>query len=217
MKTKRGTFLKTKRGKYDRSLDGPQRKAQQRQALLAAATHVFGTVGAREATVEAIVAKARMSRRTFYEHFQDVYDCLAQLHASLADEAWQQLQAVVALSEDPMERIRLGIAGFFAAIATHPVEARVVFREIRVAGPKFEARWELELTRYTSLLLTSLTEAHAKGLLARRPSEESVYVLTTGLEALGIRYVTRGNAERLADTAEPMADLVLQAFGVLNN
>lgn len=208
--------VKTKRGRYDRSLDGATRRAQQREALLAASTHVFGRVGARDATVEAIVARARMSRRTFYEHFNDVTDALAQLHASLADQAWEQLQGLTKIVEDPVERIRVGIAGFFAAIATHPIEARVIFREIRVAGPKFEARWEFELTRYTNNLLVALTEAYAKNLISIQPTEEAVYALTTGLEALGIRYVTHGKAESLVEQAEPMAELVLRSFGFPN-
>jgi AcrR family transcriptional regulator len=52
------------RGKYDRSLTAAARLADQRTKLLDAATSVIAAKGFGETTVEAIVARAGMSRRT---------------------------------------------------------------------------------------------------------------------------------------------------------
>jgi enolase len=62
------------RGKYDRTRSPDERQKDQLRRLLDAAAHVFAEKGWAEATVETIVTRAGMSRRTFYEHFDDLKD-----------------------------------------------------------------------------------------------------------------------------------------------
>ncbi len=200
------------RGQYDRSLSPHERFDQQRERLVEAAAMVFADVGYARATVEAIVQRAGMSRRTFYEHFKDVKDALHHVHASLAGPAFTLLEAALKPIEDPLERIRVGAMAFFGAIAGNGALARVIFREVRAAGPEFEARWELETMRYVVLMLQALSEAHAKGLVSHPPDELSVFTLLAGAEAVAMRFVNRGEEAKLLDAAPQLAELIIRAF-----
>jgi len=212
-KTKpRAAELAPGRGQYDRSLSAEERFDQQRARLVEAAAMVFADVGYARATVEAIVQRAGMSRRTFYEHFRDVKDALHHVHSFLAGQAFQLIEAALKEIEDPLERIRVGAASFFGAIAANGPLARVIFREVRAAGPEFETRWELETMRYVVLMLQAINEAHAKGLVSRAPDELTVFTLLAGAEAVAMRSVNRGEEAKLIEAAPTIAELIIRAF-----
>src|SRR5687767_13565478 len=83
------------RGKYDRTRTQDERVRDQRRRLLDAAGHVFAEVGWADATVETIVSRAGMSRRTFYEHFDDLKSCLLTLHQRVSDLSFRSVEALV--------------------------------------------------------------------------------------------------------------------------
>lgn len=154
-----------------------------------------------------------MSRRTFYEHFDDVRDALDQVYERTSSMAYQLVESQIRAESDPLRRIRAGIDTWLGAIAMFPDAAKVVLREARSAGPEYESRRELETTRYASLLYESLAEAHAAEHLPRVPDELSVYALTAALEAVAMRYLARGRPQDIAEAAPQLYALVLRAFG----
>ncbi|MFO0722145.1 MAG: TetR/AcrR family transcriptional regulator [Myxococcota bacterium] len=200
------------RGKYDRSQTSDQRRQVQRDTLLDAATTVFAARGFAGATVEAIIELCGMSRRTFYEHFEDIRDALRHVHDRAASTAFQLVQKVLSAEPDPVERIRAGITAYLTMIASYPDVASVVLREVRSAGPEYEHRRELETTRYAGLLFESLALAHASGQLRRAPDELTVYALATSVEAVAMRYIARAEAPLAPEAAPKLIELILRAF-----
>lgn len=202
---------KPQRGKYDRAQPAKERKQAQRDALLDAATVVFAKSGFARASVEAIVQKAGMSRRTFYAHFGDLRDVLRHVHDRAANLAFSLISQRLAEISHPLERIRTGIGLYLGAIATNPDAARVVFRV--AAGPEHEPRHARESQRYADLLLASLREAHAKGLIPQPPDETIAYAVTTGIEGVALRCLAQKRPEAAVEAAPAMVALVFQAFG----
>jgi hypothetical protein len=49
--------------------------------------------------------------------------------------------------------------------------------------------------------------------VARPPDEQTAYVLISGMETLALRYIDRGEADRLTEAAPRLTELVLRAFG----
>src|SRR5262245_20039853 len=128
------------RGKYDRAQSTAERREEQRARLLGAAAQVLSTKGFANASVRDIVDAAGMSRRTFYEHFDDLRDVLFTLHDQAADLTFRYVRERIEEKADPMDKVRAGIEAFLTVIAQHGDLARVLFREMRAAGPRFEAR-----------------------------------------------------------------------------
>jgi AcrR family transcriptional regulator/DNA-binding MarR family transcriptional regulator len=113
----------------------------QRQRLLAAMAAVASERGAANASVAHVVARAGVSRRTFYELFEDREACFL----AAFDQAIEQAAATVlpayegqerALSKTGWrERIRAGLATLLQFLESEPCLARLVIVEALGAGP----------------------------------------------------------------------------------
>jgi AcrR family transcriptional regulator len=203
----------SRRGKYDRAITLAERREQRIEAVLDAATEVFAARGYAQTRVEDIVAAAGVSRRTLYEDFesveailQAVYDRAVRINFTTIVE---RLTSVV----DPLARVEAGVATYFEMIAGNPAAARVVFEEYRNAGVAQAARYELNTTRYATLMQEFLMQAHVAGRLRRAPDETGVYSLIKGIEAVGMRALHRGEHAQLPKLAPAMAKLIIDAFG----
>jgi len=200
------------RGKYDRTRSARERRAEQRARLLAAAGEVFAAQGWAGATVAAICARSGMSRRTFYEHFDDLKDALLELHAESARLAYLWVEGRVAATRDPLEKVKVGVEAFLQVLALHGDVARVIFREVRALGPRYEARRQAELARFAELTRKGLLAAKRKGLISRTPDELTLFALVAAVEAVGMRFVERREEHRAVEAAPALIELIIRAF-----
>jgi AcrR family transcriptional regulator len=189
-----------------------ERREEQRRRLLAAAAEVFADKGYAGATVEGIVSRAGMSRRTFYEHFEDLGDALLKLHDHAASLAYHFVEERVRAEADPIAKLHVGITSFLELIGAHGDLARVIFREVRAAGPQHAVRREAVLARFGSLLFEGVAEAYAARVATRPPDELTVFALVAALEAVAMRYAERREEERAVEAAPALVDLVVRAF-----
>jgi AcrR family transcriptional regulator len=199
-------------GSYDRQRSPAERRAEQRTRLLMAAVEVFASEGYAKASVDAIVERAHMSRRTYYEHFTDLSDALLQVYEFAAGSLLQRVEDATRGTTEPIEQLEAGIRAYLSVFQENADLARVIHREIRAAGPKHALRHELVLLRFTQLISRGVTEAYARGIASRAPDETTVYALVAGLEAVGMRYVDRGEESRIMEALPLLFDLVLRAF-----
>lgn len=205
------------RGKYDRTRTPDEREKEQLARLLDAAGHVFAEVGWADATVEAIVSRAGMSRRTFYEHFADLRECLRVFHQKATRRAFRGVELAVANApEAPADRLRMGVAGFLGGIVAFPHMARVIFRVVRSAGPEFEAVHEEMMNRFAKLFYDGVAAAHASGRTALPPDELRIFAIVSAMEAVAMRFVLRGEEAKAMDAAPTLVDMVERTFGVIS-
>lgn len=201
------------RGKYDRNATSDERHREQRGRLLDAAGHVFADMGWADATVEAIVTRAGMSRRTFYEHFDSLKDCLLAYHNAATRRAFRAVEVLVQSSTTGPDRLRFGVQGLLGAIGTFPHVARVLFRVVRSAGPEFEAAHEQMMNRFAKLVYDGVAIGHAEGRLELPPDEVRCFALVSGIEAIAMRYVQRGEESKAMEAAPILMDMVQRTFG----
>jgi AcrR family transcriptional regulator len=201
------------RGKYDRAVTAAERRTHRIEAVLDAATEVFANRGYAQTRVEDIVEAAGISRRTLYEDFASVEAILAAVYDRAVRINFTTIFERLTQTADPIERVLVGLTTYFEMIAGNPAAARVVFEEYRQAGAEQAARYELNTSRYVTLMLEFLTAAHVAGRLARAPDEVSVYALIKGIDAVAIRALHRGEHVQLPLLAPQMAKLIVDAFG----
>jgi AcrR family transcriptional regulator len=200
------------RGKYDRTRTPDERQKEQLRRLLDAAAHVFAEKGWADATVETIVTRAGMSRRTFYEHFDDLRDCLLTLHHRVTKAAVRAVEAAVAAETDPRARLRLGVTGFLGGIAAFPHIARVMFRVVREAGPEFEPMHERMMARFARLMADGVQVAYEQGLVQQPPDELRVFALCSAMEAVAMRFAMRGEEAKALEAAPVLIEMVTKVF-----
>jgi AcrR family transcriptional regulator len=200
------------RGKYDRTHTPEERIRAQRARLFAAATRVLAAKGIAAATVDDVCTEAGVSRRTFYEQFGDLRHLLLELHDRLGVRAFRAVEQYVSMQSTARDRTRAGVEGFLGIIASFPDEVKVVFRELRAAGPAFTAKHHELIGRFTELLAKGVAADHAKGAFRVPPDEVRTYALIAAIEAVGLRYVERDDAEHAVEAADALVDMVMRTF-----
>jgi AcrR family transcriptional regulator len=118
------------------------RRSEQRERILLAARDVFATRGYAGAAVDEIVARARVSRTTFYGFFENKEECLlAVFRLGLERIGAAVAQAAARSAEQgltPVALIRAEVSATLAAFAADPAMARIVLIEIVGATPAAE-------------------------------------------------------------------------------
>jgi AcrR family transcriptional regulator len=115
--------------------------------MLDAVVVAVAETGFAEMTVADVVARAGVSRRTFYEHFDDKLDCFLAAYQARADALLQEVEAAVAAAA-PDERLRAGLSAYLQRLAAEPTFARVLTIDILGAGPKALAVREAVRVRF---------------------------------------------------------------------
>jgi AcrR family transcriptional regulator len=205
------------RGKYDRTRSPDERQKEQMRRLLEAAGLVFAEMGWADATVEAIVNRAGMSRRTFYEHFDDLRECLLILHQKVSKVSFRAVETQVQGHTNPAEMLKMGVTAFLGGIAMFPHMARVMFRVVRSAGPEFEKVHEQMMARFAKLVLDGVERSFESGLAeGKRPAdgqvELRVFALVSGMEAVAMRYVLRGEESKALEAVPILTDMFQKTF-----
>lgn len=112
----------------------------QRQRLLFGVTVVVAERGYLDATVADIAATAKVSRRTFYQHFPDKEACfLAAAETGrdlMIDHLRQVMKRILAEPVEPLEALHRGIREYLTLLRDEPSFARAFYLETAVAGPR---------------------------------------------------------------------------------
>jgi AcrR family transcriptional regulator len=129
--------------------------ASQRTRLLEAVGRAVAEKGYAAATIDDIVRGAGVSKKTFYEHFQDKLECFLAAYEAASDELYDHVQAAQdGVPAGPaggnawLERTQAGVHAYLRWLAAEPALARVFLIEIAAAGPKALARRERLRDRY---------------------------------------------------------------------
>lgn len=198
------------RGQYDRNQPAALRRREQRAKLLASAAKVFAGAGHTHASVEAIIKDAGMSRRTFYEHFEDLRDVRLKLHERSAKLAVARVRDAIEAAPDPVSGVEAGIRAFLDLSADNADLARVLFREVRASGDD-RRREQLE-DEFAHMLLFALRRAHERGDLGLRPEPIAVTAIVGAIETVAMRLVDHGHEAALADAVPTLLRMTLNAF-----
>ncbi|WP_249012326.1 TetR/AcrR family transcriptional regulator [Conexibacter sp. DBS9H8] len=101
-----------------------------RERLIAALAEAIVERGYAETTVADIVARARTSRRTFYEHFRDRGGCFLALFAQETARTLAAIAAAIDLDDDLAEQAERAVDAYIAAVSVHPELQRSFAREL---------------------------------------------------------------------------------------
>lgn len=115
-----------------RALD--QRWVRTRERLLQAGFELIGEGGAEGAGIDALVARAGISKQTFYNHFTD----RDQLTKALTLESRRVIQEAITACNadvsDPVQRLARGVATYARQSVAHPFLAQFVARTTITRG-----------------------------------------------------------------------------------
>lgn len=109
--------------------------ADQRARMIDAMADVLAERGYANATVAHVLEAAHVSRRTFYEHFDDKLDCFLATYETVVSEATHRMDDAQRPGEPWPAQLRAALAALFEFMAAEPSFARVLVVEPLAAGP----------------------------------------------------------------------------------
>jgi AcrR family transcriptional regulator len=113
--------------------------SQQRTRLLRAVISAVAELGYANVRIADIVARARVSRQSFYAQFEDKEQCFLAAHAGAVElimsgfERWEDRLA--AAGGDPRDQLCEALAGYLDLVNAEPQFARCLLVELQVVGP----------------------------------------------------------------------------------
>jgi AcrR family transcriptional regulator len=114
--------------------------ANQRERILSAVAQATAELGYTDMSVEAIIARAGVSRRTFYEHFKNKEDAFLAAYDATVRQLARHVQRAYLQQTTALERLRAGIGAYLQFLASEPEIARMGIVEVLAAGPRALAR-----------------------------------------------------------------------------
>ncbi len=124
----------------------------QRSRLLAAAVRAVDELGWANTTVADVVARSRVSRRTFYELFANREECLSAVLEDILGTLAGELDAAGLAGVEWRVRVRRGLWTILAFFDREPVLARVCVVQALSGGPEVLERREEVLARLAAVV-----------------------------------------------------------------
>lgn len=188
--------------------------AAQRRRMLAAMVAAVAEKGYTAVAVADVVARARVSRATFYDQFTDKNDCfLAAFHAC-ADNLTTTLHEGVATELPARQRFHATFETYLRDLAAFPEGARMCLVEVNAAGP-LAATARRQSQQGFARVLRDLYQALAdEGEPVRPLSDFDFEALVGAVSSIATTRVAQGAVAELPELREPLECFVLAHFGL---
>lgn len=137
--------------------------ASQRGRLLEAMAACVAERGYAATTVAQVVARAGVSRKTFYEHFADKRACFLAAWETGTEILFGQLAEVAQETVNWRARLRAGTEAFLEVLAAEPEFARSFMIEVLSVGEEALARRAEIHERFAGVLAETYAAAQEQG------------------------------------------------------
>lgn len=166
-------------------------------------------LGYAELTIADIVRRARVSKRTFYEHFSTKEACLVALYEKEAGRLVATIAAAIADVPPGERRITTGTRVYFESLAANPRIAKTLLLEILHAGDAGLAVRRNVLRVFAALFVSQFEALGKNGVLT--PAVATA--LVGGINELVLEASEEDRLDQvdvLADAVETLVRAVLQ-------
>jgi AcrR family transcriptional regulator len=195
------------RGRHKLSADTV--RASQRERALRAMIECVGEEGWAKTTVPDVVARARVSRNSFYEHFEDKTACFL---AALDEAAQEILGTMLALASEPdwTTALKLGMREYLTAWKEQPALCRAYFVELAFVGPRGLAQREHNFGQFELLFQVLAQRAREE-----QPSLPPLSPLVPRLVVVGVtdivgQVVRAGELDSLVEREDELVELIVR-------
>lgn len=158
--------------------------------------------------VSDIVARARVSRTTFYQQFDDRRACLLAAYEDAQRRLWVQAKEATEPEPDWPAEAAAAIAAVLGFFASEPATAHLFSEAGQVADRELAERHRTAMQRLASLLRRGRANLRQPDQLA----EITETALIENAAAIARSYVVRGEANRLPALAPQLIELLLSPY-----
>ena len=183
-------------------------RASQRSRLLEAMVEEAALRGYPAVTIGSIVERARVARRTFYEHFESKEACFLAAYDYTAEQIISPLVAAFDPVDDMLARADAYVGAALQALAARPALAQMLVIEVG-AGGTAAIDHRLEMHRRIAAGLVDLNaRTRARGVDVVELSESRALAIVGALVELMHAGIHDRGAERLPELRGELAAIV---------
>jgi AcrR family transcriptional regulator len=135
----------------------------QRDRMLKAMTEVVAHEGYAETTVRKLLAQAKLSRRTYYDLWEDKEDCYLDAYGEIADELTTRAAAGFERGDTPRDRVRFAVEEIAGFCIEEPDAACACIVEGLAAGPAARAKRSELIEAIAATIAPALAELRPDG------------------------------------------------------
>ena len=185
--------------------------AVQRARIVAAMTDACADLGVVNATVADVVDRAGVSRRTFYEFFQDREQCFLAAMQDAVTRLWRAVEHAYDSSERWERRVKNALVATLAFLENEPSTARLLIVDTLAAGPAALQRREQIVAKAIAVVNEGQTAGKNSPVLPAITAEASTRAVLSIVHAR----VSQDDRppELLALTNQLMSTIVLPYLG----
>ena len=181
------------------------------QQIIDAAVRVFARNGFYNSRVSDIAREAGIASGTIYLYFRTKDEILVTLFREKMAAFVAELRAEIGRERDPEAKIRRLVRLHFEVLEANPDMAEVVQVELRQGQKFFRGASAHEISAYFELIGAILQEGVAGGVFRPDlPVKVATKMLFGAMDQLTTSWVLGKRGYRLADAAEPVANIFLK-------
>jgi len=186
--------------------------ASQRGRMLEAMAESVAEKGYAATTVADVVGRAGVSRKTFYEHFEDKEDCFLGAYDACVDVLMTQVIDAREGIEDWVEAMRASLRAYLEVFAAEPTLARTFMVEVLAAGPRaLERRAEVH-QRFADLARNLHAEARRDHPELPELPDPAFRAMAGAIDNLVFELVRTGRTDEIPQLEETILYLQLAVF-----
>lgn len=181
----------------------------QRERMLLAVAEAVAEQGYATTTVADIIARARLSRRTFYEHFTDKEECFLAAYDTVVEQMLAGVgHAYEQAGDDWTHRVYDGLEAFVNYLVAEPAFARMCIVEVVAAGPEARGRRDAAMRVFVDFLQPGREQA-PKGVVV---PELAADIVVGGIYEIIYTRLLRDAAEELVEMLPQLVYCALVPF-----
>lgn len=161
-------------------------------------------------TIADVVRHARVSKRTFYEHFADKEECLMALYADACDSLMVVLRSAGSPEQPWRERVRVVVAAYLSTLESLPAVSRTLLVEMQAAGPRAYRLRQQKQRHFAETLVAIVEEGRPANPEIRSLSPAMAIALVGGLNELLLQAVDPYAAGTAHVSLSALNDTVVQ-------
>jgi AcrR family transcriptional regulator len=174
-------------------------RASQALRILSATAEVVAEKGYAATSVAAIVDKAGVSTKAFYELYRDKEDALLAAYAAI-DVVIAKMTSAAAAHQDPRAMVEAGVSAYLDALAQEPAFTRMLVIEAVGAGPKVLERRRQAFEDLVGVLRTVLGDP--------APDDAILLALLGGINELVLQHLLERDAASLPELQPHIEELI---------
>ncbi|MCW2954721.1 MAG: transcriptional regulator, TetR family [Conexibacter sp.] len=183
-----------------------------RDRLVAAMTDAVGSSGYGATTIAEVVRRARVSKRTFYEHFDDKEACFLAAYDAASAQILRIVADAAAVPAPWDARLERAVGAYLEAMAARPELDRAFLVEILGAGPRALARRREHIGRFAEQLAALSRELGEEDPALRPLSPPIATAIVAGINELVLLAVEQGRVRQLPELRGAASELIRSAI-----